>query len=74
MPASGPIVLKPDLANQPTLLAERIVKHLINYISSFLGSGVGPEVMVPMSAIVKWYEIFSNKIKAGGVAFLEREE
>jgi len=29
---------------------------------------------VPMSAIVKWYEIFSNKIKAGGIAFLEREE
>jgi len=65
---------KPDLASQPGLLAERIVKHLINYISGFMGSGVGPEVMLPMSVIIKWYENFSSKVKAGGIGFLEREE
>ena len=50
------------------------MKHLINYISSFLGGGVGPEVMLPMGIIVKWYESFSSKVKAGGIGFLEREE
>jgi hypothetical protein len=65
---------KPDLASQPGLLAERIVKHLINYVSSFLGGGVGPEVMLPMSIIVKWYESFLSKVKAGGIGFLERDE
>jgi hypothetical protein len=65
---------KPDFASQPGLLAERIAKHLINYVSSFLGSGVGPEVALPMSVIIKWYENFSNKLKAGGIGFLEREE
>jgi len=63
-----------DLANQPVLLAERIVKHLINYISSFVGGGVGPEVMLPMSVIVKWYESFLSKVKAGGTGFLERDK
>lgn len=64
----------PDLASRPGLLAERIVKHLINYISSFLGSGVAPDVMLPMSIIFKWYESFLNKVKAGGIGFLERDE
>jgi hypothetical protein len=65
---------KLDLASQPGLLAERIVKHLINYISGFMGSGLGPEVVLPMSVIIKWYESFLSKVKAGGIGFLERED
>lgn len=72
--SSGALAKPDSLATQPGLLAERIVKHLINYISSFLGGGVGPEVMLPMGIIVKWYESFSSKVKAGGIGFLEREE
>ncbi len=65
---------KPDLAKDPTFLAERIVKHLFNYISGFLGDGLGPDVMVPMALVAKWYESFLGKVRAGGVGFLERGE
>jgi hypothetical protein len=61
------------MAKDPTLLAERIVKHLFNYVSGFVGgSGVTPEVAVPMSIIAKWYESFMGKVRAGGIGFLER--
>ncbi|KAJ7768670.1 hypothetical protein DFH07DRAFT_807561 [Mycena maculata] len=63
-PASG--------LRDPTLLAERIVKHLFNYVSGFTGGGVGPDVAVPMTLIVKWYENFIGKVRNGGVGFLER--
>jgi len=63
-----------NLASQPGLMAERIVRHLINHVSSFFGDGVGPDVLLPMSIIIKWYENFLNKVKAGGIGFLEREE
>ncbi|KAF5384175.1 hypothetical protein D9615_003162 [Tricholomella constricta] len=61
-------------AQDPTLLAERIVKHLFNYVSGFVGGsgGVTPELAVPMSIIVRWYETFMGKVRAGGVGFLER--
>jgi len=63
----------PDLTKDPTALAERIVKHLFNYISSFTGGeGVSPTMAVPMTVIAKWYENFLGKIRAGGVGFLER--
>ncbi|KAF9007097.1 hypothetical protein BDQ17DRAFT_1302524 [Cyathus striatus] len=62
-----------DLTKDPTVLAERIVKHLFNYVSGFLGgSSVTPDVAVPLSIIAKWYESFLGKVKAGGVGFLER--
>ena len=62
-----------DLMRDPTVLAERIVKHLFNYVSGFTGgSGMSPDVAVPMSVIAKWYESFMGKIRAGGVGFLER--
>ncbi|KAJ7866461.1 hypothetical protein B0H14DRAFT_3593998 [Mycena olivaceomarginata] len=32
----------------PTLLAERVVKHLFNYVSGFTGGSVGADVVVPM--------------------------
>jgi len=61
-----------------TLLAERIVKNLFNYVSGFVpGGGVGmvtADSVVPMGVIAKWYEKFLSKVKAGGVAFLESEE
>ncbi|KAG6876330.1 hypothetical protein C0993_003966 [Termitomyces sp. T159_Od127] len=57
-----------------TLLAERIVKHLFNYISGFVGGIVTPELSVPMSVLAKWYDIFLGKVKAGGVGFLEKTE
>ncbi len=65
---------KTDLTRDSPILAERIVKHLLNYISGFLGNGLAPEVMVPMGLIAKWYESFLAKIKAGGIGFLERGE
>ncbi|KAJ3807865.1 DUF775-domain-containing protein [Lentinula aff. lateritia] len=62
--------LPPD----PTLLAERIVRHLFNYISGFASSSsLGPDITVPMGMIAKWYEVFLSKVKNSGTAFLERE-
>ncbi|KAF8128881.1 DUF775-domain-containing protein [Boletus edulis] len=56
-------------------LAERIARHLFNYVSGFVPSGgVGPESMVPMGVIARWYESFVGKLRAGGTGFLEREE
>ena len=67
-----------DLIRDPTVLAERIVKHLFNYISSFTGDGSGmmmsPQAVIPIGVIAKWYETFLNKVRAGGVGFLERDE
>ena len=67
-----------DLTKDPTMLAERIVKHLFNYISGFTGGGGGgmmsPESMIPMGVIARWYENFLNKVKAGGVGFLDRDD
>ncbi|PPR03367.1 hypothetical protein CVT24_012492 [Panaeolus cyanescens] len=60
--------------SDPTVLAEKIVKHMVNYVSGFLEGGVNPNAPVPMSLIAKWYETFLNKVRAGGVGFLERGE
>ncbi|KAJ7230864.1 hypothetical protein B0H12DRAFT_1029819 [Mycena haematopus] len=66
-------VIKPDALRDPTLLAERVVKNLFNYIAGFLPSdGAGADVAVPMNLIVKWYENFVGKVRNGGVGFLER--
>lgn len=63
-----------DPTRDPTILAERIAKHLFNYISGFVGGGGGvtPELAVPMSVVAKWYETFMGKVRAGGTGFLER--
>jgi hypothetical protein len=66
-----------DLTRDPTMLAERIVKHLFNYISGFTGGGGGlmsPQAMIPLGVIAKWYENFLNKVKTAGVGFLERDD
>ncbi|KAH9917986.1 DUF775-domain-containing protein [Fomitopsis serialis] len=58
-----------------TLLAERIVKHLFNYVSGFMGGGrVTPESVVPMAMIAKWYEIFVGKVRNTGIGFLDNQE
>ncbi|KIK53316.1 hypothetical protein GYMLUDRAFT_49338 [Collybiopsis luxurians FD-317 M1] len=56
-----------------TLFAERIVRHLFNYLSGFATTTLGPDVAVPMGVIEKWYETFSNKVKHSGTAFLEKD-
>jgi len=59
----------------PTTLAEKIVKHLFNYMTSFSGSGgLAPDTFVPIGVITRWYDAFLTKVKTGGTAFLERDE
>jgi len=68
-PAPGP--------SDGAAFAEKIVKHLFNYISGFvLGSGteLAPDGMVPMNVIARWYESFLSKVRAGGVGFLDWQE
>ncbi|KAJ7481833.1 hypothetical protein FB451DRAFT_1237291 [Mycena latifolia] len=75
LPSSGTVAkAEPQPLRDPTLLAERIVKHLFNYVSGFTGGGVGPDVAVPMALVAKWYESFIGKVRNGGVGFLERGE
>ncbi|KDQ32689.1 hypothetical protein PLEOSDRAFT_1033993 [Pleurotus ostreatus PC15] len=66
-----------DVTRDATLMAERVVKHLFNYLSSFVGSvpgGFAPDVVVPVGMIAKWYDSFLSKVKTGGIGFLERDE
>ncbi|KAI0301276.1 DUF775-domain-containing protein [Russula brevipes] len=59
------------------MLAEKVVKHLFNYISGFVsgsGASLSPESVVPMNLIAKWYESFLSKVRAGGIGFLDRQE
>ncbi|KAG1743752.1 DUF775-domain-containing protein [Suillus paluster] len=60
----------------PSALAEKIAKHLFNYIAGFVpaGTNVGPDSTVPMGIIARWYETFMGKVRAGGVGFLDRSE
>ncbi|KDQ54175.1 hypothetical protein JAAARDRAFT_413789 [Jaapia argillacea MUCL 33604] len=65
-----------NMMADPSILAERIVKHLFNYVSSFVsgpGVGITPESMVQMGVIARWYDSFLSKIRFGGVGFLERD-
>lgn len=64
-------------ASDATLFAEKVVKHLFNYLSSFAadsGSSVTPDSYVQLRAITKWYESFMSKIRVSGLAFLDRQE
>ena len=64
-----------DPAADTTLLAERIVKHLFNYISGFAGgNALTPEVTIPIGTIVRWYESFMSKVRNSGIGFLENQE
>ncbi|TEB30603.1 hypothetical protein FA13DRAFT_1733457 [Coprinellus micaceus] len=71
-PGAGALVKVPTPADT-VMLAEKIVKHLFNYVSGFTGGG--GEVAVPMSVVMKWYDSFVNKIRtSGGIGFLDRVE
>lgn len=60
----------------PSVLAEKIARHLFNYIAGFVpaGANVGPDSTVSMGVIARWYESFIGKVRAGGIGFLERNE
>lgn len=59
--------------SDPGHLAERVVKHLFNFVSSFVGAGtVDENTLVPMSVIVRWYEGFKIKLENMGPGFLDR--
>ncbi|KAI6015074.1 DUF775-domain-containing protein [Pisolithus orientalis] len=59
----------------PTILAEKIAKHLFNYVSGFSGmQNIGPDNLVPIGLIARWYENFTSKLKTVGAGFLERLE
>jgi len=63
-------LVKPPSLSDAVVLAEKTVKHLINYLSGFVSGG--GDVLVPMSAITRWYEIFVGKIRSSGnLGFLE---
>ncbi|KAF8839700.1 DUF775-domain-containing protein [Paxillus ammoniavirescens] len=71
--ASNPMSVTPSKPADPSALAEKIAKHLFNYVSGFVSSGgFGPGSMVPMSVIARWYDSFVSKLRAGGTGFLER--
>ena len=60
---------------EATLFAERIVKHLFNYLSGFAsGNPLSPESAIPMGMIVRWYESFVSKVRNSGIGFLENQE
>ena len=62
------------MMRDPTVLAGCIVKHLFNYVSGITGgSGMSPDVAVPMSVIAKWYESFMGKIRGWSRVFGERK-
>ncbi|KAF9224723.1 DUF775-domain-containing protein [Gyrodon lividus] len=71
--SSSSMSVTPVKPADPSALAEKIAKHLFNYVSGFVPSGgVGPDSMVSMSVIARWYESFVSKLRAGGTGFLER--
>ncbi|KAG9035340.1 hypothetical protein FRB95_011491 [Tulasnella sp. JGI-2019a] len=57
----------------PTFIAERIVRHLFTHLSSFEGN-LGPQTMIPLGVIQRWYDGLLGKLRAGGAAFLTRED
>jgi hypothetical protein len=57
-----------------TALAERIVRHLFNYLAGFAADAPGADAAVPLAIVRRWYEGFLAKVRAGGVGFLERDE
>lgn len=66
---------KSNPAADATVLAERIVKHLFNYLSGFASGGaLTPDVAVPMGTVIRWYESFTSKIRNSGIGFLENQE
>ena len=70
-------VARASASTDPTVLAEKIVKNLFNYVSGFVGGngqGITPESAVPMGLLAKWYEGFVTKVKTNGASFLDLQE
>ncbi|KAI0795587.1 hypothetical protein C8Q75DRAFT_803454 [Abortiporus biennis] len=59
---------------EATIMAERIVKHLFNYLAGFTGGVMTPDTTVPLGLVARWYENFIAKVRVGGVGFLENSE
>ena len=58
--------------SDPGLVAEKVVRHLFNYLSSF-STALTPDSAIPLGVITRWYESFLTKVRSGGIAFLDRE-
>lgn len=61
-----------DPLTDPAYLAQRVLKNLFNFLSSF--DSMGNAVVVKLAELERWYEKFVQKIKNEGVGFLERFE
>ncbi|CAE6422894.1 unnamed protein product [Rhizoctonia solani] len=66
----------PQGLTDPSVLAERIVKHMFTYLSSFVSDpgSLSSDTVVPLNIIRRWYDNFLTKIRSGGVSFLENQE
>jgi len=61
--------------SDPTYLAQKIIQHLFNFLSSFSSSSTpSGSVLIQMADLRSWYEKLVAKIKNGGTAFLDRED
>lgn len=61
--------------SDPTYLAQKIIQHLFNFLSSFSSSSTpSGSVLIRMADLRSWYERLVAKIKNGGTAFLDRED
>jgi hypothetical protein len=75
MPASSSTTaVAPVRPAEVAVLAERIVKNMMDYLHSFAPPNARGDTAVPLAIIQKWYESFQSKIKSGRTAFLERDE
>jgi hypothetical protein len=66
----------PQGLTDPTVLAERVVKHMFTYLSSFVSDpgSLSPDTVVPLNVIRRWYDSFLTKVRSGGISFLENQE
>ncbi|EJD52018.1 DUF775-domain-containing protein [Auricularia subglabra TFB-10046 SS5] len=65
----------PAPQQDPAQLAEKVVKHLFNFLSSFApnpSAPLAPDTAIPIGLVSKWYESFLQKLRANGTAFLDR--
>ena len=46
--------------SDPGLVAEKVVRHLFNYLSSF-STALTPDSAIPLGVITRWYESFLTK-------------
>ncbi|KZW00371.1 DUF775-domain-containing protein [Exidia glandulosa HHB12029] len=74
VPPTAPTMPAPT-TQDPAVLAEKVVKHLFNFLSSFSANPaapLSPDTSVPIGLVSKWYESFMSKLRTTGTAFLDR--